>query len=348
MGCPGNQPTVALYSDMDQSVVAPLIEQFEQDKQIKVQVVYADPKTVAAGVGLSERIRDESDSPKADIYWACGPQAAQKIAELGLLDSSRNTYTMQIARPFADPADFWVGLGGRVRVLIYNKSAFQTKKPPISIAALGQPEWKGRVAWADPRKNGNANYHLLTYFAAFREDEGTRLLQKIKDNGVQLLADENAVVEAVASGKADWGVTDSDLATAAVTAKKPVDYLVPDQSDFSTSDALGQIRGGGAGVPTLGTPALPMPLAICARHPHPEAGALQVFLLAPQAALRLAQARPELLLTRAGAAEDKPGKESGHLTHPDKLRFTTLGMEQLKETRSQLTLALSHVLGDAP
>ena len=345
-GCPGSKPNIVLYSDVDQSVAQPLVEQFKQDRQIDVQVVYADPKTVGNGAGLSDRIRDESESPKADIYWAGGPQAAQKLADLGLLDQGMNSYATATAAAFSGPNGLWAGLGGRARVLIYNTRAYQGKKPPLSIAALGAANAKGRVAWADPRKNGSANYHLLTYFAAYGEDDGKRLVQKMKDNAVQLLPDENAVAEAVASGAADWGVTDSDVATRAVTAKKPVDYLVPDQDDFSTSDALGQMRG--AGVPTLGTPALPFPLCICARHPSPDAVALHDFLLAPAAALRISQARPDWLMTRAGADTDKPGKEAGHLVHADKLRFTSLGMDKLKETRAQLTLALSHILDDAP
>ncbi len=344
LGCPGGQPAVTLYSDMDQSVVAPLIEQFKQDNQIAVTVVYADPQKIAAGVGLSDQIRDESAAPKADLYWACSPQAAQKLAELELLDSFGDRATAPV---FADAAGGWAGIGGRVRVIIYNTQVFKGKKPPLSMAAAGLPAWRGRAAWADPRKNGSANYHFLTYFAAYGEGEGKQLLQKIKDNGTQFLPDENAVIEAVSSGKADWGVTDSDLATAAVTAKKPVDYLVCDQDDFSTSDALGQIRG--AGVPTLGTPALPYPLCLIARRRHvDDTGKLQQYLLAPQTALHLSQARPDLLMTRAGAQDEKPGKEAGHLTHADKLRFTTLGMDKLKPLRAQLTLALSSVLGDAP
>ena len=346
-GCAGGQPTVVLYSDLDQSVVEPLLASFRQDNPIVVKVVYADPKMVASGAGLSDQIRDESEAPQADLYWAGGPQAAQKLAELGLLEASRNTFTSPTAAPFVDESFFWTGLGGRVRVLIYNTARFKGKKPPISLAASGLPEWKGRAAWADPRKNADSNYHLLNYFAAYGPDDGTHLLEKFKANAVQLLPDENAVIEAVSSGAADWGVTDSDLATAAVTAKKTVDYLVPDQADFSTSDALSQIRG--VGFPTLGTVALPMPLCLIARRKHSqESGKLQQYLLAPQTALHLAQDHPTLLMTRAGMQNDKPGKDAGHLTHPDKLRFTAPGTDKLKEMRAQLTLALSHIFGDAP
>ena len=346
-GCTKGQPAITLYSDMDQSVVEPLIAPFRQDNQIAVTVVYADPKTLASGAGLSDRIRDESEAPQADLYLACGPQAAQKLQSLGMLEASGSAFATQTAAPFRDMNFFWTGVGGRVRVIVYNAARFKGKKPPVSIASAVLPEWKGRAAWADPRKNDNANYHLLNYFAAYGAEDGTHLLEKFKANAVQFLPDENAVIEAVADGKADWGMTDSDLATAAVTAKKPVDYLVPDQDDFSTSDALGQIRG--VGVPTLGAAALPMPICLIARRSHiQEPGKLLEFLLAPQTALRLAQDHPNLLMTRAGIEADKPGKEAGHLTHPDKLRFAQPGPDKLKEMRAQLTLALSHVFGDAP
>ena len=345
-GCGQGKPSVTLYTDMDRRIIEPLIQQFQQEKKITVTVVYADPQSVQQGTGLSGRLLAESGSPKADVYWAASPLGMESLVKNGLVQPVGGRAFAETAPGFRDIKGAWTGLTGRVRVLVYNKSLAQNRLPK-SIAALSRPEWKGRVAFADPRSNGDAKYHLLTYFAAYGEEVGGRLVEAMKSNQIQLLPTETAVVEAVANGSADWGVTDSDAATAAVLAKKPVDYLVPDQEPFSTSDALGQSRG--SGVPTLGVPALPCPVSLVGSITNNiELQKFIEFIFAPQIALKISETDPTLLMTRAGAKEDKPGKAGGKLVHADKLEFTTLGMSNLEAVRPPLTLALSHVLGDAP
>src|SRR5262249_39913067 len=151
-----------------------------------------------------------------------------------------NTLTDKIAEPFRDPTYNWYGIGVRGRVVLYNTKRIKPGHIPLSIAALTQPKWKDRCAMADPRLNGSARFHIKYLYDILGEEDTADLLQKMQDNGVQLLPNDAAVVDAVVSGKADWGVVDSDVGIAAVRAGKPVDFTFVDQDPYVTGAAMGK------------------------------------------------------------------------------------------------------------
>jgi ABC-type Fe3+ transport system substrate-binding protein len=341
-GCDKGKPVIVLYSDQDRAVVEPLIQEFTKAKGIDVQVEYAPPESLQNGTGLSARLREEAGNPKADLYWGAGPYVMEKLISDNLLDSVADASLENIGRPFRQPDMLWAGLGARVRVLVYHSRRFPQGNPPRSLAALGQSAWKGRCALADPRRNANASYHLLCYFAAYGEREGAQLLRAIRTNQVLLLPDENAVIEAVASGKADWGITDSDRATEAMRSKKPIDFLVPDQGVQDTADALDKPPNT---LPPLGTPVLPYPVALLRNRPHKrDSYLLRDFFFSPQTALKLAEKMPGALSTRRATSDNPPGKKDGQITNAHNLRFVTLSPEKLRDARSAFTLALADAL----
>jgi iron(III) transport system substrate-binding protein len=345
-GCSGVKPGIVLYSDQDRSVVAPLVKQFEQEKGMPVQVVYAAAKDVQSGRGLSGRLRDESGAPQADLYWACGPEAIEALRQDQALDPYVSESTKQISDSFRGPQNAWYGLGARVRVLLYNTRLVPTGRVPKSIACLAQPTWKGRCALADPRTEGSANYHVLYLFKALPGDDAKRLLAGMKANAVQLVPDESAVVEAVASGKAAWGVTDSDLAAQAMHAGRPVKFLVADQDAYSTGDALGKPRGS---VPTVGTPLLPAPLALLKNRPHEtQVRTLMEFLLSERMAATLVANQPARLPTHAAMVSAMRDSSYGPAIDPTHLNTISADAGAIMESRPEATSALSDVFGPAP
>ena len=68
-GCGGQEPGVNLYTDMDKSVVEPMVTQWQREVGVPIRVTYAEPGDVQKGIGLSQRLMEEKGSRAADVYW---------------------------------------------------------------------------------------------------------------------------------------------------------------------------------------------------------------------------------------------------------------------------------------
>ena len=334
-----------LYSDVDRSIVEPIAQAFEQEKKIAVTVTYATPEDLKDDSGLSRRVRDETSENKIDLYLARSPLSVQQLTSDEMLENVSNMMTVQVAPAFRESEMRWVGVRARVRVLVFHKNKKLKAKLPFSIAAMIRPEWKGRVAIADPRKFNSSHYHLLTYFVAYGEREGKEFLMKIHKNGVQLLEDDLTVVAAIKEGKADWGIVDSDVAQKAISAGEPLDFSFLDQKAFSTSDALDRTKGGNS-LPTLGTPALPLPLALLKNRPHKKEGRDFVdFFVSPRMSFLLEQKTPQLLSTRTAISTGDTGKSGGTITNPQSLKFAVVSTSEISKINAAFLVALPLIAG---
>jgi ABC-type Fe3+ transport system substrate-binding protein len=341
-GCTGGKPGIVMYSDQDKSVVEPLIKQFSAQTNLPVNVVYADAEQVNGGQGLSQQIRQESTSPQADLYWANSPPAMFELARDTLLDHYGTSLSDKIAPPFRDVEKYnWVGIGVRGRVILYNTQHIKPGHIPLSVACLAQPQWKGGVM-ADPRTSGSAHFHFAYLYAILGPTDMTDLLTRIRDNNVEFLPDEAAVVDAVANGKADWGVTDSDVAIAAKRAGKPVDYTFTDQHENSTADAMGKEHGE---VPSFGTPLLFSPIGLIRGRPHVgEARRLYDFLCQPRTALSLLEIQPTRMPTHSDLLAGPPGERKSQHVDPTKLNTTKVDPNKIHANETKFDLMLSEVL----
>jgi ABC-type Fe3+ transport system substrate-binding protein len=332
-------PSLVIYSDLPREIVDPIIHKFESQRKIHVRVVYADKESVNSGVGLSDRIRKESAKPIADIYWSACPVAVEQLRRDSLLEPHTNT---TIDRMFAGPQAMWWGLGTRVRVIVWNKNRLNRNTAPKSMCALARPEWMSRCAMADPSKNGSSRYHVWLLFTTMTPSEARHILEQIKQNRVQLPDTDNGVVDAVASGKADWGVADSDDAYRAMQQGKPVDYAVSDQVNYSTQDALGVPHGA---MPTMGTPLLSYAMALVHNRPHVrDTYDLAGFLYTDGVAADMQEADPAIIPTSMAIVTGL-GESRGHIINPDDLRPLAGTIAAISDSQPEADKAIQEVFG---
>ena len=344
-GCTGQEPGVNLYTDMDAATIKPLLAQWQRELGVPIRVTYADAKDVQSGVGLSQRLMEEKGSLKADVYWGRDVAAMQRLTQDGTTAPVQGSFSGSFPESCREEKGNWYGLGARVRVFIYNKKAFLGKKPPQSFADLARPEWKGKAAVADPRTNSSSNYHLAVLYTALLETDAEPLMEKIKANAPQIMPSEAAVINAVVSGKAAWGITDSDLAEAAAQTQ-PIAYIACDQAEYSTARSMGREDGD---IYTIGTPVLPCPIGLISARPSMiEGNKLYGIMLSLSSSVMLSKSVPNLIPTHTSLLENPPDSRKGRPLNLSKLRLSPARPTEILKKQPALLVKLNRLFGTTP
>ncbi|MEX0847493.1 MAG: extracellular solute-binding protein, partial [Ilumatobacteraceae bacterium] len=99
----------------------------------------------------------------------------------------------------------WVGFSGRQRVLVYNTDVLDDADLPMSVFDLVDPAWQGRIGIAP------ANGSFQDFVSAMRVMEGDERteawLAGLAANDPVAYENNNAIVEAVARGEVEVGLT---------------------------------------------------------------------------------------------------------------------------------------------
>jgi iron(III) transport system substrate-binding protein len=197
-GCGGGSETLTIYSGREEELVAPLIEQFEQETGTDVEVRYGDSAELAA------TIAEEGDGSPADVFFAQDPGSLGAVSAEGLLAELPAALLERVSERFRDPEGRWVGTSGRSRVIAYNTEELSENDVPDSVFDLTDPRWEGRVGVAPT----NASFQAFVTAMRLQEgEEKTRAwLEDLKANGVRFYEKNTPIVEAVASGEIDLGL----------------------------------------------------------------------------------------------------------------------------------------------
>lgn len=192
----GGGGQITLYSGRAESLVAPLIAQFERDTGIKVNTRYAGSAELAA------TISEEGNNTPADVFWSQDP------GPLGVLAPRFATLPGAIAEkvePGLRSSDNkWVGLSGRIRVAVYNPDNVQPSQLPNTLQGFTAATWKDRIGWAPT----NASFQIMVTAMRVMSGESTaaKWLTDMKNNGAKSFGNNNAVLTAVAAGEVDVGL----------------------------------------------------------------------------------------------------------------------------------------------
>ncbi|HRE02741.1 MAG TPA: extracellular solute-binding protein, partial [Ilumatobacteraceae bacterium] len=136
---PAEPGTLVLYSGRNEGLVAPLIEQFEKETGIKVEVRYGSSSEMGA------QLLEEGDKTPADVFYSQEVGALGMLSIAGLLSSLPDD-VVALADERFQPADgnHWVGVTGRSRVIVYNPDL--VPEPPTGVLELTDAKWAGKVA----------------------------------------------------------------------------------------------------------------------------------------------------------------------------------------------------------
>lgn len=190
----GSKPLV-VYSGRSESLIAPLIADFEEVTGARVQVNYGSTGPLAA------TLLEEGDNTPADVFFAQDPGG------LGAVDSLLAELPEEILSSVPDwaqdPEKKWVGTSGRARVIVYNTDMLTEADLPDSIEDFAKPEWKGRIGW--PPTNGSLHAMITAMRQEWGEDRTKAWLEGIVANEPKIYAKNTPTVAAAGAGEIEVG-----------------------------------------------------------------------------------------------------------------------------------------------
>lgn len=189
---------VVLYSGRAESLVQPLIDQFEAETGISVDVRY-DGTTALAALLL-----EEGDQTPADVYLSQDAGALGAVSNAGLFAELPSDIADAVPAGFTSTDASWVGVTGRARVIVYDGQELTEDDVPDSVLPLTEPEWRGRVAIAPTNASFQA---FVTAFRVIEGEEAARAwLEGLVANDVQKFEGNGAILDAVNTGQVDVGL----------------------------------------------------------------------------------------------------------------------------------------------
>jgi iron(III) transport system substrate-binding protein len=293
-GCGSRQPPEAVvYTALDEEFSAPVFASFTDATGIVVKPAFDVESTKT--VGLANRIVEESERPRCDLFWNNEILNTLRLERQGLLRPYKSLPAAAYPAGVRSPDGLWYGFAARARVLVVNTNRVPEERRPQSIRELTDPQWYEQCAIAKPLFGTTAT-HAVCLFADWGDEKAKEFLLGVKRNA-RIMSGNKQVAQAVASGSIAFGLTDTDDAIVEIERGMPVAIIYPDQ---------------GEGEP--GTLFIPNTLALVKGGPNPEnAEKLLDYLLSSDVERRLADGPSAQIPLRRGVPASPRVKTSGQV-----------------------------------
>jgi iron(III) transport system substrate-binding protein len=195
---PGGDDTLTIYSGRSEELIAPLIEQFEEETGIDVAVRYAGSAEIAA------TLLEEGGNSPADVVFTQDPASIGTVALAGMLSKLPDNILNTVPSRFSDTDGFWVGVSGRARTVVYDTTLLSPAELPATEDGFVEPEWKGRVGIAP--SNGSFLAFVAAKILLDGEEATLTWLQGMAANNAPSYPKNSPIVAAVADGQLDSGM----------------------------------------------------------------------------------------------------------------------------------------------
>lgn len=190
---------LVVYSGRSESLVGPIIAEFEKISGVDVEVRYGGTSEMAATL-----LEEGANSP-ADVFFAQDPGGLGAVANAGLFDVLPQDVISDV-KPALRAADgTWTGVAGRARVVVYNTDKIKPEDLPADVYDFIDPKWKGRIGWAP--KNASLQAMVTAMRVMWGEEKTRAWLQGMQANEAKTFEGNAQIVEAVGAGEVEVGLT---------------------------------------------------------------------------------------------------------------------------------------------
>jgi len=186
---------LVVYSGRAERFIQPALDAFQAESGVTVQLLTAD------STALINRLRLEGARTSADVLITNDAGTLERARELHLLRATPiPDLEDTIPDRFRAPDDSWIGLSGRVWVVVYN-TTMVNPDAISSILDLGDPQWEGRIAIPSA-----GSVYLQTGVSVIREINGEEMTIRVSPG----LEEERRLIRvrekpADCGGRGAWG-----------------------------------------------------------------------------------------------------------------------------------------------
>lgn len=230
---------LVVYSAHPEELVRLVVTEFRERTGLSVRLVQG-------GTGeLLRRIRAETEEGAAtgDLLWGGGAESLEANADLFDPYSSPEAAAVPPEYKAADAS--WTGFSVLPMVIVYNRRLLPEDRAPKSWADLRQPQFEGRVAYADPASSGSAYTILKTATSVLsrRFPGGAATAAFVGFLDGRVLNESTQVIPSVASGENLVGLSFENAAAEMTTTGAEIGVAYPSDGTSAVPDGVAIIRG---------------------------------------------------------------------------------------------------------
>jgi iron(III) transport system substrate-binding protein len=226
---------LTVYSGRSEELVKDLFTAFTTETGISVDARYGDSGEMAA------LLLTEGSSSPADVFFSQDAGALGAVENLfaELPEQSLSNVDAQ----YSAVSGKWVGVTGRVRVVVYNPSLAPT--PPNTIDGLLDPKWSGKIGFAPT----NASWQsFVTALRVIRGEEAAeKWLTAFAKNKPVAFEKNSAVRDAVNAGDVSLGLVNHYYLLEKIAAEGASAVKAKNQY-MAAGDVGGLVNISGAGI----------------------------------------------------------------------------------------------------
>lgn len=194
----GGDQTLTVYSGRSEELIAPLIQQFEEETGIDVAVRYGGSTEIAA------TLLEEGDNSPADVVFTQDPASIGSVALADMLARLPDEIVSLVPERLSDTDGRWVGVSGRARTVVYDTTLFTADDFPDTEDGLTDPSWAGKVGLAP--SNGSFLAFVAAKILLDGEDATLDWLEGMAANASPTYPNNSSMVSAVADEQLDTGM----------------------------------------------------------------------------------------------------------------------------------------------
>lgn len=194
----GSDSRVVLYSGREEALIAPLIEIFQNNTGIRVDVRYAGTSELAA------QLLEEGQSTPAGVFLSQDAGALGALADAGLFATLSDDITGRVDADFSSSDGSWVGVTGRARVIVYDSEQVSADELPKTAEEIVSDRWAGQVAIAP--SNASFQSFVTAYRVLKGDDAADEWVGALAAGNQPIFEKNSAIVEAVNDGTHPLGL----------------------------------------------------------------------------------------------------------------------------------------------
>ena len=224
---------LVIYCPHPLAFINPLVNEFEKQSGVKVEVV-------AAGSGeLLKRVESEKSNPLGDIFW--GGSLGTMKPKANLFENYKSANEEKIQDAFKNTEGPLTRFTDIPSVIMVNTNLVGDIKVE-GYEDLLNPKLKGKIAFADPAKSSSSYEHIINMLYAMGKgdpEKGWDYVKALCGNlDGKLLSGSSAVYKGVADGEYAVGLTFEEGGAKYVADGAPVKLVYMKEGVISKPDGV--------------------------------------------------------------------------------------------------------------